>query len=278
MKQFIKNNWMVAVWIGVILAIPVYFVSSFLITKYQPKDTTNQIADLNITADEIVEEKLPTIKSSELPGEDEDFDINKYEFLHGGYGGENGQYAKVVVDGDPIETDISISYSNEIRPLKLFTDKDIEKRLADAFEPERLKSEIDDELLEFGDTARYYLPYNRINLYYELDVDKDGIKEKLVTICGIESNHCSDYAEIIKGNNVIFSTEFYTNSIGIRPDKNGFYVSWTDESSFIDEDGVEHGACCEASHNKTLFSFIDGKFTPTKQWKVPHILKEVVDN
>lgn len=35
MKKFIKGNWIAAVWIGVILAIPIYFASSFLITKYK---------------------------------------------------------------------------------------------------------------------------------------------------------------------------------------------------------------------------------------------------
>ena len=35
MKQFIKDNWIVIVWMAIILLLPVYFVSNFLITKYK---------------------------------------------------------------------------------------------------------------------------------------------------------------------------------------------------------------------------------------------------
>lgn len=273
MNTFIKDNWVKIVWIEVILVFPIYFLSNFLIAKYQQ----NNLAE---STNEIVEEKLPTIKSSELPNAFEDYDIEKYGFLYMGVVGEDGKYTKVIVEGDEVESKISISYSYEKSSIKIRSDEDIDEILKSFLESEYSfendKEMVNEQISKYGDIARNYLPGEKIVDYYESDVDNDGVKEKLITTCWVGANHCADRAEIVKGNNIIFSTELGTNSRGIRPYQGGFAVLWTDENSFIDEDGVEHGACCEASHNKTLFSFENGKFVPTKQWKVSHIWKEVV--
>lgn len=227
---------------------------------------------------------LPTIKGSELPDPfDGSYDKEKHSFLYGGIVGDNGKYTKVAVEDTPIEKPISISYSNKVSLLHLKSDKEIEEIIAtsgikyDELDIQNLKENINSQISEFGQIARQYLPYEKITGYYEADIDNDGTKEKLITVCSIGANHCSDYAEIIKSNEVIFSTQFYANSRGISPAKNGFYISWTDEESFRDEDGQESGLCCELSHNKTLFQFQGGKFVPIQQWKVPHIWKRVLE-
>lgn len=230
----------------------------------------------------------PTIKSSELPpnlfdakGDFIDYGKEKYSFLYNGIVGDNGKYTKVAVEDSPIEKPVSISYLNEHRPLNLKSDIEINEIVIDAKEDEigmqSWRKRIAEQLLEYGQISRQYLPDYAITNYYEVDVDNDGIKEKLITFCRFGANHCSNSAEIIRGNEIIFSTQFYDNSRGIKPAQTGFYVDWTDEDSFRDDNGNESGLCCELSHNRTLFQFQNGKFTAIKQWEVPHIWKRVVD-
>ena len=244
------------------------------------------VKDIEETEENAADMDLPTIKSSELPDSSDYYDREKYSFLHGGIVNvKDDKYTKVIVDDTPIEKPISIlSYQNEHRPLNLKSDTEIEKIISKyqstAYEDgmQSLQQEyVKEQIAEYGEIARQYLPDDAITSYYATDVDNDGIKEKLVTICGIGSNHCSDYAEIIKGNEVVFSTNFYTNSRGISPAPNGFYVDWTNEDSFTDENGNEVGQCCEFSHNKTQFIFKNNQFIPIKQWEVPHIWKRVVE-
>jgi hypothetical protein len=234
------------------------------------------------------EADLPTIKSSELPNAfDDNYDRDKYGFLHGSIAGENGKYTEVLVEDSPIEELVSISYSNERHQLNLKSDVEINELVVSRAKENRFiddgiamqswREQIKGQLSQYGEIARQYLPYDAIVNYYAIDIDNDSVKEKLITICGISANHCSDYAEIIEGNEVIFSTELYANSRGISPAKDGFYVSWTDENDFYDKNGEWRGLCCELNYHKTQFLFKNGGFVPVKQWKVPLVWKKVVE-
>lgn len=280
-------NWMKQNWIKVGIVV-LAFGSILFINKWHGS-TLNAVIVSNTTTSPKEEEGLPIINISELPNALQDsFDEERYGFLYGGIVGDNGKYTKVLVEGVPIEKPVSISYSNERRPLNLKTDAEInelvikratENRfIGDELEMQRWQKQIDEQLSRYGKIARQYLPYDAITDYHTADIDGDGVKEKLITVCGISANHCSDYAEIIKGNEIVFSTQLYTNSRGIRPTLNGFYINWTNKDSFRNEDGEEAGACCELSHNRTEFVFQNWQFVPIKQLKIPHIWKKVVDS
>lgn len=214
-------------------------------------------------------EVLPTIKSSELPNAlDDSYDWEQYRFLHGGNVGEDGKYTRVLVDGEAVEESISIVFSEVV--------SDIQPKPVKETSNQYYPSIIESQLKEYGELAQCYLPEETINNYYQADVDSDGEKEELLTLCSLGANHCSSRSEIIKDGKVIFSTDLGANGIGITPAIDGFYVEWTADDSYIDENGDIVGLCCLVNHHKTLFQFQDGKFKPVKQWKIDHIWKQVI--
>lgn len=249
-------------------------------------DTTTPTSSPSLATPEEPEEELPTIKRSKIP---------KYPALIGNSGGEDIE--TVFVYGDTIEEPISLSsslsYSDEVVPVHFKSDAELEKIVADLsssmrkadfeIESKILRDQIKENISRSGHIARQYLPDDAVTDYYEVDVDGDGIKEELVTLCGIGgSHHCSGYAQIIKNDKVVFSVKLNGDGAGygdgITPAKEGgFYVEWTNDASFYDEKGRWVGLCCPVSHNKTLFQFKNGKFIPIKQWKTFHVWKRVIE-
>lgn len=286
--NWIKQNW-IKVGVGLVVLVILFVIKGQHIKQSETAVISDTILSPVLSSEP--DEDLPTIGSSEIPDAFDangDYDKDKYSFLHGGIVGNNGKYTEVIVEDTPIEESVSVSYSNERHPLnlksldkisKIINDFKVGGRIAlDELDKQNWQERVDGQLVKYGEIARQYLPHNAISGYYTIDIDNDGVKENLITICGIGSNHCSDYAEIVKGSEIIFSTQFYANSRGIKPAPNGFYIDWTDENSFRDDNGNESGLCCELSHHRTLFTFQNGQFIPIRQWEVPHIWKKVVDD
>lgn len=239
-------------------------------------DTATPVSLPSSPAPEEPEEELPTIKRSQVPD---------YPLLLG------RSTDRVLVQDSSIEVPISLSYSQEIGLVHFKSDAELEKIITDSkiggagfeVESDAWRDRIKDTISRFGQIARQYLPDDAITDYYEVDLDGDGTKEKLITLCGIGGNHCSDYAQVIKNNKVVFSAKLDGGGAGsgdgITPAKEGgFYIEWTEDGSFHDEKGEWVGLCCSVSHNKTLFQFKDGKIVPIKQWKILHIWKRVIED
>ena len=101
----------------------------------------------------------------------------------------------------------------------------------------------------------------------DADVDRDGIKDRLITLNAPEENHCCDLVEVIQGNTTIFSFSGDYPLVGIEPadEGKGFYVLWTSTSQY------PGGLCCSTGYIQTQFASRHGVFIPIRERTVSYI-------
>jgi len=97
------------------------------------------------------------------------------------------------------------------------------------------------------------------------DVDNDGSKEQIVSICSDGANHCPDRQEIVKGGKVIFTLVTDGGWIDSTATLNGFYANW-----YKDED-FPGGRCCATGNTRTRFVYKNGLFVPIFEQQIGYI-------
>lgn len=97
------------------------------------------------------------------------------------------------------------------------------------------------------------------------DVDNDGNKEKIISICSDGANHCPDRQEITKGNKVIFTLMAEMGWIDSTATHNGFYANWYKPEDY------PGGLCCATGNTRTRFVYKDGSFVPIFEQRIGYI-------
>lgn len=124
------------------------------------------------------------------------------------------------------------------------------------------KELYDEQIKKYGDLAKRFLPVDYITNLQEFDVDGDGVKEKIVSICGVGGNHCPHKIIIIKKDTIIFDVSAGLTSLDLKnsDNGNGFYVQWVPTNSTDPKWDV--GLCCPPGYISTRFIFDKNKFVP----------------
>jgi len=124
------------------------------------------------------------------------------------------------------------------------------------------KELYDEQIEEYGDLAKRFLPEDYITNLEEFDVDGDGSKEKIVSICGVGGNHCPHGIVILKNNKIIFNVSAGLTSLNVESTEtgNGFYVQWVPTNS--KDPKWDIGLCCPPGYISTRFIFDKNKFVP----------------
>lgn len=154
------------------------------------------------------------------------------------------------------------AYSVKTEPLpKIKTDEEIHQKES----AEDLMGEAKDESIrKYGDLARRFVGSAGeswiIDSIKYSDIDSDGAKETIISLSLIGANITGHREVVVKGENVIFSTEQNTFSLLI-PSKNGngFFLQWDD--NFKKRDG----------YTSTRFIFDNNTFKPVFEQKVRYI-------
>jgi len=120
-----------------------------------------------------------------------------------------------------------------------------------------------EQISKYGDIARKFLPENIITSVENFDVDKDGIDEKIISICGLWGNGCPHRILVVKNNQIVFST----NGLSVlkTESNNGFTIVWQKE--YKDPYG----------EMRTRFVFDDGKFIPIYEQEVKYFYTKTLD-
>ena len=128
----------------------------------------------------------------------------------------------------------------------------------DLYSNTKMKEPTSLELLKSGDEIT--------NTSY-FDVDKDGKKEKIISLCSVGANHCPDSQLVIKDNTVIFSLvgKLMGGSIDPTATGNGFYANWYTDKDF------EKGLCCSSGNTRTRFIYKDNIFIPIFEQRIGYI-------
>lgn len=97
------------------------------------------------------------------------------------------------------------------------------------------------------------------------DVDNDGNKERITSICSSGANHCPNRQEIVKNDKVIFTLIADGGWIDPTETHNGFYVNWYKDDDF------PNGRCCATGNTRTRFVYTNGLFVPIFEQQVGYI-------
>lgn len=153
-------------------------------------------------------------------------------------------------------TEEEASFSGEIEArsyptMKVTIPKDLYSNI-------KQKEQSSSELLKNG--------YEITNTLY-FDVDKDGKKEKIISMCSIGANHCPDKQLVIKNGDIIFSLfgKLIGGWVESTATGNGFYANW-----YADED-FSSGLCCATGYTRTRFIYKDNIFVPIFEQKIEYV-------
>lgn len=166
----------------------------------------------------------------------------------------------------------SSEYSNDwtsLPPIK--TTKDI---LADA---DIYKDHFESQITKYGEYAQRYLPDDVITSIELFDVDNDGVKETIISLCSLGENHCPHKVVVIKENRILFQTTAGATGPNIIDSGfgNGFFVTWSPWSNNGDKWDV--GLCCMPGYMKTRFVYENGSFVPVYEQEVLYFRVENID-
>jgi hypothetical protein len=154
---------------------------------------------------------------------------------------EESDYNQEVIELSPIKTDKEIYIMEDNMGAEIFTE----------------------QINEFGDLARRFLPDDVIGPVEKFDVDKDGKDEQIISTCGLWGNGCPHQIVIVKDNKIIFRTG--GRDIVKTDNGNGFTLIWQKE--YKDPYG----------EMRTRFVFEDGKFKPIYEQEVKYFRAEIIE-
>ncbi len=163
-------------------------------------------------------------------------------------------------------------YNNERTPLP--PAKTVKEIFADAG---IYKNHFESQISEYGEYAQRFLPEDVITSIEYFDIDSDGEKETIISLCSLGGNHCPHEIFVIKNNEVVFHTTAGTTGPNIIDTEtgNGFFLTWSPWSSNGDKWDV--GLCCMPGYMKTRFVYENGTFTPVYEQEVLYYRVEDIE-
>lgn len=166
-------------------------------------------------------------------------------------------------------TTISISsrgYSNDVENLPVIKSKEVILADSDIY-----TDTFNEQLNEYGDFAKRFLPEYTITEIKKFDVDNDGKDEYIIGVCDLGGNHCPQKIVIVKDDKIIFSTVAGVSNPEIveTGTSNGFYIVWVPSADTGAKWDV--GLCCSIGYIKTRFAFEGLRFVPVYEQEVLYI-------
>ena len=159
-------------------------------------------------------------------------------------------------------------YSTDKKNLpEIKTKEQILKEDANVFVADYYLELLNEQIEKYGDMANRFLFKTYIVNLEEFDVDNDGLKETIVSLCGTGGNHCPHEIIIVKNNEIIFSASKGISGLNITKTNtgNGFYMQWTNSEL------TANGFCCPLGYMKTRFIFENGEFKPIYEQEIRYI-------
>lgn len=95
----------------------------------------------------------------------------------------------------------------------------------------------------------------KISSIEEVDMDKDGQKEYLVSLAGIGGNHPPQSAYVIKNKKIVASVDILVGNVYASKDGNGFYL----KVGNFDNDSL----CCAKKFRLYRIVYENGKYIPS---------------
>ena len=128
------------------------------------------------------------------------------------------------------------------------------------------RNSFEEEISEYGEWAKRFLPDYTITSLKEFDVDGDGTKEAIIGLCE-GGNHCPHKVIIVKDRSIIFTTTAINGpEIIDTKTSNGFFLHWS--PYLTDGSKWDTGLSTTPGYIKTRFVFEDGLFKPLYEQEV----------